>query len=71
MTKRVSAVLAFAIVGAVFKTFGGPPFLTDDPEPVDYQNWEFYIASMHTQTADGWSGTAPHIEINYGVITNV
>jgi hypothetical protein len=49
----------------------GPPFLTDDPEPVDYQNWEFYIASMHTQTADGWSGTAPHIEVNYGVITNV
>jgi hypothetical protein len=49
----------------------GPPFLTDDPEPVDYQHWEFYVASMHTQTADGWSGTAPHIELNYGVITNV
>ena len=49
----------------------GPPFLTDDPEPVECQHWEFYIASQHTETSDGWSGTAPHIELNYGVITNV
>ena len=58
----------------VFLTLGiqaGPPFVTDDPEPVDYQHWEFYIASQHAQTSDGWSGTAPHIELNYGVITNV
>ena len=61
-------VFCLFLVGSVY---AGPPFLTDDPEPVDYQNWEFYIASMHTQTADGWSGTAPQIEINYGVITNV
>lgn len=49
----------------------GPPFITDDPEPVDYQHWEFYIASQHFETSDGWSGTAPHIEVNYGVITNM
>lgn len=58
----------------VFSTLGllaGPPFVTDDPEPVDYQHWEFYIASQDFQTSDGWSGTAPHIELNYGVITNV
>jgi hypothetical protein len=30
--------------------------VTDDPEPVDYQHWEFYIASQHTQTSDDWSG---------------
>lgn len=23
------------------KAHGGPPFLTDDPAPVDYQHWEF------------------------------
>jgi len=33
----------------------GPPFVTDDPEPVDYQHWEFYIASQHIETSDGWS----------------
>jgi hypothetical protein len=54
-----------------FTVLAGPPFLTDDPEPVDYQHWEFYIASQHTETADGWSGTAPHIELNYGVVPNV
>jgi hypothetical protein len=52
-------------------TLAGPPFTTDDPEPVAYQHWEFYLASQNTRTADGWSGTAPHIEVNYGVITNV
>ena len=49
----------------------GPPFLTDDPEPVDYQHWEFYIASQHTETTDGWSGTAPHFELNFGVAPDV
>lgn len=60
------------ILGAsAFTVLAGPPFVTDDPVPVDYQHWEFYLASQHTQTADGWSGTAPHIEVNYGVVTNV
>jgi len=45
--------------------------VTDDPEPVAYQHWELYLASQHFETADGWSGTAPHIELNYGVVTNV
>jgi hypothetical protein len=52
-------------------TWAGPPFVTDDPEPVAYQHWELYLASQHFETADGWSGTAPHIELNYGVVTNV
>lgn len=49
----------------------GPPYETDDPEPVEYRHWEFYLASQHSYAAGGWSGTAPHVEINYGVITNV
>lgn len=67
------AVAPLAILGLTFAAtaYGGPPFITDDPEPVDYQHWEFYIASMHFETADGWTGTAPHFELNYGVITNV
>jgi hypothetical protein len=44
----------------------GPPFVTDDPEPVDYQHWEFYVASQHVATTDGWSGTVPQLELNYG-----
>jgi len=49
----------------------GPPFVTDDPEPVKYQHWEFYLASQTTKTAEDWSGTAPHVEVNYGVISNM
>jgi hypothetical protein len=46
----------------------GPPFRTDDPDPVDYHHWEFYGASQVTSNQDGISGTAPHVEINFGVL---
>jgi hypothetical protein len=49
----------------------GPPFVTDDPEPVDYQHWEFYVASMHSKLGGDWSGTAPHFEVNYGAVSNL
>jgi len=49
----------------------GPPFVTDDPEPVEYHNWEFYIASIQSKYNGDWSGTAPHLELNYGVVSNV
>jgi len=70
---KISARLAtsIALMSSSVQLLAGPPFVTDDPEPVDYQHWEFYIASQHIQTSDGWSGTAPHFELNYGVITNV
>jgi hypothetical protein len=49
----------------------GPPFITDDPEPVDFKHWEVYLATQQIHNADGWSGTAPHLEINYGVVPEV
>jgi hypothetical protein len=69
---KMSAVFrVILLLSGPLTAVAGPPFVTDDPEPVDYQHWEFYIASQHIETSDGWSGTAPHIELNYGVITNV
>jgi hypothetical protein len=53
------------------KALAGPPFITDDPEPVEYQNWEFYIASMDSKIEGDWSGTAPHFEVNYGVVPDL
>src|SRR5580700_4424714 len=50
---------------------GGPPFVTDDPEPVDYQHWEFYIASIQSKYGGDWSGTAPHFEVNYGAVPDL
>ena len=49
----------------------GPPFFTDDPEPVERGHWEFYLASQYLGTGDGHSGTAPHAEINYGAATDL
>jgi len=49
----------------------GPPFVTDDPEPVEYRHWEFYVASIYAKDKDGQSGTAPHLEVNYGVWPDV
>ena len=44
----------------------GPPYVTDDPEPVPLHHWELYLASKLATTPDGTSGTAPHVEVNYG-----
>lgn len=49
----------------------GPPFITDDPEPVEFKHWEYYISSMDQFQPDLFSGTLPHFEINYGVISNM
>jgi hypothetical protein len=49
----------------------GPPFNTDDPEPVDFKHWEYYISSINNHQSGVWSGTAPHFEINYGIVPNV
>ena len=51
--------------------FAGPPFRTDDPEPVEYLHWEFYVATQYANDKDRVSGTAPHLELNYGVAPNV
>jgi hypothetical protein len=49
----------------------GPPFLTDDPEPVECQHHELYISSQQVRTQDGNSGTLPHLEYNYGAAPNL
>jgi hypothetical protein len=49
----------------------GPPFNTDDPQPVDYKHWEFYISSINTFNQGISKGTLPHFEVNYGVVPNV
>ncbi len=50
---------------------GGPPFITDDPEPVELGHYEFYIASYYFHTGYGALGTLPHVEFNYGAAPNL
>ena len=51
--------------------WAGPPFVTDDPDPVEFQHWEVYLSSLATHDSGGWTGTAPHIEVNYGAAPNL
>ena len=48
----------------------GPPYLTDDPEPTDYQHFEIYSFSNGTVTRDGTSGEGG-IDFNYGAAPNL
>jgi outer membrane putative beta-barrel porin/alpha-amylase len=48
----------------------GPPFRTDDPEPVDTGHFEFYTFSEGLRSRDHTSATLPGAELNYGLIPN-
>jgi len=72
-TTGFAAVVRFAVpilfmAGAVR---AGPPFATDDPEPVELHHGELYLATQQFRSPDGWSGAAPLCEVNYGVVPDV
>ena len=53
------------------QVLAGPPFITDDPEPVDYQHWEINIFSTAARGGSETSGAAPGLEVNYGALPDV
>lgn len=52
-------------------TRAGAPFRTDDPEIVEFGQWEFSLAQMYSNDKDGVSGTIPQFEVDYGVAPDV
>ena len=64
----VAAALAYCLPQAAL---AGPPFFTDDPEPVDYQHWEINTSIQSTHVRGDTAGTAPAFDINYGLLPNV
>ena len=70
MVIRLALVCLFFILTPL-TVMAGPPFRTDDPEPVEYKHWEVYVASQGSVDRDETSLTAPHIEVNYGIFPNV
>ena len=68
---KILRFLCFGIFLFSAKVMAGPPYVTDDPEPVELRHWEVYGASQLLHDPDGWTGTAPHIEINYGTAPNL
>ena len=67
----IRALVAPWLACAAGLAFAGPPFQTDDPEPVELHHYELYIATQQTLTSAGRSGTLPHFELNYGAAPNL
>lgn len=68
--KKITLV-TLGLLTATPLVLAGPPFATDDPDPVEFQHWEIYLASQFEHRADGADGTLPHFEVNYGALPNL
>jgi len=51
--------------------FGGPPFLTDDPEPVPFKHMEVYLFSTVDATHKDFNAVGPAFECNVGALPNL
>jgi hypothetical protein len=71
--RRIAALtVALIALFASTSAHAGPPFQTDDPEPVDYRHFEMYAFELSDGTTQaGTTLAAPAYEVNYGVVPNV
>ena len=71
--RTIGFILLFMGIVSTFTvtTFAGPPFLTDDPEPVPFKHWEFYLFSTVDATRKSTNGTGPAFEFNVGALPNL
>ena len=69
-SRAIKIILPAACLNLVLaaRLFAGPPFLTDDPEPVDYQHWEAYVFTQGDHASSGYNVEGPAMEVNYGVL---
>ena len=56
---------------AATPAIAGPPFITDDPEPVELGHWEAYAFSSGAIGQGDASGWGPSVEVNYGAAPNL
>lgn len=66
----LSTVAATALLLAASPAWGGPPFVTDDPEPVEYRHTEMHFAAEQVITQSG-KVVVPLVEYNYGVLPDL
>ncbi len=51
--------------------FGGPPFRTDDPDPVPWRHYEAYVFSTYDRAPGSNSWLLPAFEFNVGAAPNL
>ncbi|MBV8221835.1 MAG: hypothetical protein JO293_00565 [Candidatus Eremiobacteraeota bacterium] len=66
-----AALCLVMLAGAASQAFAGPPFFTDDPEPVEFRHYEIYAGAEYTHDGDEVSGSLPFVEINFGAAPNL
>jgi len=69
--KLCLGMLGLALLCGPQALFAGPPFQTDDPEPIDYRNFEFYTFGTADATSFETDTTGPAAEFNWGALPNV
>jgi hypothetical protein len=68
---RAGAIaLALALAVLPLQTLAGPPFQTDDPEPVELGHYEFYVFSSGDGTPVDTDTMGPAFEFNWGAFPN-
>jgi hypothetical protein len=72
-TLRLANVVTIstAVILSFNAAWAGPPFVTDDPEPVDHKHWEVNYAIAKSWRQGEASTSIPSIDINYGIVPNV
>ena len=70
MIKRRVVAFAIALLALSHPALGGPPYVTDDPKPTDYKNFEIYLFNGGTQTRGG-IGFSSGLDFNYGAIPDL
>ncbi|OIQ99325.1 hypothetical protein GALL_185620 [mine drainage metagenome] len=68
---RIFVISTITILVTFNSAWAGPPFITDDPEPLEYQHWEVNYAVSKSWRQDESSVAIPSIDINYGASSNV
>jgi hypothetical protein len=69
--RRYWTIAALLTLLCCEKAFGGPPFVTDDPDTTDYKHWEVDFFSIYSHTAGADFAQIPALEVDYGVMPDV
>ena len=68
---RITLILSLILAASRLWGQAGPPFQTDDPTPVDYRHYEFYIFGSAGGTPVEMDSTGPAFEFNWGAVPRI
>src|SRR5271168_2675572 len=71
MKPRGGIFFLFALLFCAKAALAGPPFQTDDPDPVAFRHFEFYTFGSADGTAVEMDTEGPAVEFNWGAVPNV